>query len=103
MNPRVAYEGLYAGIPLFITKRSDIPAPLFNQPFVAGTDWDSDVNQDFGKFRDMLSVDWRSNPRWQDFVLHKMSPLAVYTDICRDIGLCKPAEQQAQPIDHGGL
>jgi len=101
VNPRVAYEGLYAGIPLFITRKSDVPVELFQQPFVAGTDWDSDINRDFSEFRRLLGVDWRASPQWRDFVLHRMSPMAVYIGICRDIGLCAPEGQG--PAGRDGL
>jgi len=88
LNPRAAYEGLYAGLPLFITTLSGVPRILLDQPFVSPSDWNRDLNKDFASFLPLLEIDWTADVRWKHFVRDNLSRNGVYTGICRDIGLC---------------
>jgi hypothetical protein len=64
---------------------------LLQQPFVATTDWERDLSSDLRDFLPLLDVDWREDPRWRTFVERDLEPSAIYTNICRDMGVCGPA------------
>lgn len=103
INPRAAYEGLYAGLPLLITRRSAVPDALLQQPFVTATDWGEDLNAAFSAFLGTLNTDWRQDHRWHAFVHERLSAPRIYRQICADIGLCQlpGASQYGSPQAHG--
>lgn len=89
-NPRAAYEALFAGNPLFISKASKTPDSLLQLPFVQPTDMSIEggatMNTDFKLFMQMIEKDWGSSiSRYANL---NMNSLAVYSKICESIGLC---------------
>jgi len=90
-NPRAAYEGLYAGNPLFVTLNSKLPAVIYKQPFVAPV-WANATsgifNQSFGRFMEMVKSS-STRKRISIWVDSNMRPDSVYRGLCSRIGVCQ--------------
>jgi glycosyltransferase involved in cell wall biosynthesis len=93
-NPRAAYEGLYVGMPLFISTTAGVPAQLLEQRFVTPVDWNSDV----AHFNTQLAGYMRyvkgslSSRRMRRAVVEytktALNPDNVYWEICERVGVC---------------
>jgi len=93
-NPRAAYEGLYAGMPLFLSTKAGVPQPLLEQPFVTPVPWDSslpDFNAQLGRFMQRVEIGMGSRKARREVVewtLTALNPENVYWKLCQRIGLC---------------
>jgi len=89
-NPRVAYEGLYAGAPVFVTDSSGLPAGFLAQPFVKTTHFgDGNLNADFASYMaDMVEQPTRMATEIRRYINGDLYPTRVYLGICQRMGIC---------------
>eukprot|EP00951_Prasinocladus_malaysianus_P027846 scaffold251616_cov32-Prasinocladus_malaysianus.AAC.1 len=98
-NPRAAYEGLYAGMPLFISTTSGVPNNLLDQPFVQGVAFDSSLrtfNRQLSRYMAMVREAQYRGYRRRIIVRYTKMALdsdSVYWGLCRRIGLCGLREE----------
>ena len=99
-NPRAAYEGLYAGNPLFVTHNSKLPPVIYDQGFVTPV-WSNATADDFNSsFRKFMAMVRKKSIRhtigaWVD---RNMRPDTVYKELCSRIGICEEMKD-VQPLD----
>jgi glycosyltransferase involved in cell wall biosynthesis len=89
-NPRAAYEGIYAGNPLFVSQESNIALELFDHPFVVKTMFHKgDINVDLAIYMEMVrGADAAFHRRIASWAEDAMVGDKVYLEMCQRIGLC---------------
>jgi len=98
-NPRAAYEGLYVGMPLFISTTSGVPQPLLEQRFVTPVAWNSDTarfNEQLAGYMGYVRASLTSRRMRRAVVEYTeiaLNPNNVYWEICERVGLCAHREQ----------
>mmetsp|Transcript_39408 Transcript_39408/g.102083 ORF Transcript_39408/g.102083 Transcript_39408/m.102083 type:complete len:528 (-) Transcript_39408:337-1920(-) len=87
-NPRAAYEGLYAGNPLLVSERSNLPDVLRQQPFVTTVDPHDPaaLNAGMARFLDMVQRDMRQEI--VEWLTTYATPSTVFFEFCARIGIC---------------
>ena len=88
-NPRAAYEGLYAGNPLFISFESMVNAELYTADFVVGVKYRSDeFRKSFKHFMRLVRNQSLLQGRIESFVDLHLSPTQIYRRLCIQMGVC---------------
>lgn len=90
-NPRAAYEGLYAGNPLFVSTSSRLPSRVYEQRFVVGLPFGAPQTEFDGAFEEFMTL-VRSNRTQHEvhyWVEKNLQPASIYTEVCRQIGICQ--------------
>jgi len=96
-NPRVLYEALYFGLPLFVATQAMPYVGLQCRPFVALSDAraSADVlNADLSAFTTYLAQDRGDAPLQvaiRSYVERELLAQKVYEQLCARLGLCDPA------------
>ncbi|KAJ8602585.1 hypothetical protein CTAYLR_008770 [Chrysophaeum taylorii] len=107
-NPRVLYEALYFGLPLFVSIQSMPYVALQCQSFVALTDVDRDaatMNAELKAWVDGLTLNERRKDKVRRgtrnattyqaailaYVRDHLTPARVYHNLCERFGLCEPS------------
>lgn len=96
-NPRVVYEAILAGLPVFVTKQSNLPLKVQQQPFVYLTNQYTATNQtilklneDFARF--MRFVQTAKEDKLQrdidEFIRTALTEEASYNGICIKMRIC---------------
>jgi len=101
-NPRAAYEGLYAGIPLMLSTRAGVPDALFEQSFVhpispkATTVEFNEVLVRFLADARMAAESADMRRSIYEYTQTVLKPENVYGELCYRAGICarKPADGQ---------
>lgn len=89
-----AYEGLYAGMPLFISTTAGVPKPLLEQPFVQAVPFNAsvdDFNASLGVWMDIVAshrTSTSSRRRIIGYTKTALDPENVYWELCERIGIC---------------
>lgn len=103
-NPRVVYESIVAGLPVFVSEQSNIPQKLQQQPFVHVTPWEPirtrsirKLNKDFSKFMKYISsVNQKKLQATIDkFISSELTEEASYNGICIKMGICEETREGA--------
>eukprot|EP00873_Tetraselmis_striata_P004326 jgi/Tetstr1/424590/TSEL_015115.t1 len=104
-NPRAAYEGLYAGMPLFVSTTAGIPAELLEQSFVSPVPYNSSLtafNAQLERFMVAVKDSLTSRKRRKEVVQYvetALNPHNVYWEICERIGVCAHTERIVGVVD----
>eukprot|EP00873_Tetraselmis_striata_P044232 jgi/Tetstr1/464496/TSEL_009254.t1 len=87
-HPRAAYEGLYAGNPLLVSRRANLPDALLQQPFVVAVDPadPASLNEGAARFMELVKRDTRQEIA--GWLAANAAPRAVYFELCVRIGVC---------------
>ena len=101
-----AYEGLYAGLPLFISTTAGVPEPLLDQAFVEPVPFDSepeDFNTHLESFMKSVaehqaSVDMRR--KIIKYTQTALDPRNVYWELCERMGICAAMSQPGADVNH---
>jgi hypothetical protein len=94
-NPRVAYEALYAGTPLFVTRNANLPERIYRQNFVESLEWGSEeFSAKFQGFMDMIKSP-KTHEEVHAWVDRYLVPDKVYRNLCTSVGVCKGAKKQS--------
>lgn len=105
-NPRVLYEALYFGLPVFVSIQSMPYIGLQCSSFVKLTDVDHDdhaLNADFARWVRVLAQDRRRKTLFKPknntlqhhvyaFVDKELTPRRVYRTLCERFSLCEPTD-----------
>eukprot|EP00951_Prasinocladus_malaysianus_P037977 scaffold412356_cov31-Prasinocladus_malaysianus.AAC.2 len=97
-----AYEGLYAGMPVFISTTSGVPDKLLEQPFVEPVPFNSTVeefNAGLKRFMDTVhdnQFSAQKQHRITRFTKTALDPENVYWGICQQIGICGERDEDKQ-------
>jgi len=91
-NPRAAYEGVYAGNVLFVTRESLLHPLMYEQEFVVPVQFhDREAfREGFGRFMELVRDRQRVEGVISSFVERHLTPETVYRRMCEDIGVCEP-------------
>jgi hypothetical protein len=100
-NPRVVYELLYAGLPVFVTREARTPDALNEQPFVRVVDYVDGVrssahqrhvmNRELHAFL-ALTREATVRGAMEVFLRDAMRPEDIYARVCVQMGLCLPSD-----------
>mmetsp|Transcript_25771 Transcript_25771/g.72132 ORF Transcript_25771/g.72132 Transcript_25771/m.72132 type:complete len:495 (+) Transcript_25771:357-1841(+) len=92
-NPRAAYEGLYAGNPLFISFESKVNQELYSADFVVGVKYASpEFSASFKHYMRLVRNQLLLQGRIQTFVDAHFSPDQIYRRLCVQMGICSASE-----------
>jgi len=97
-NPRAAYEGLYAGVPLFISTTAGVPPALLEQSFVQAVAYDAaedEFNRGLAAFMSLVGAHEASAEARREIVRYTESaldPRNVYFELCQRMGICAASE-----------
>lgn len=89
-----AYEGLYAGMPLFLSTTAGVPAPLLQQKFVDPVPFNAtiiDFNSGLASFMNTVRENAGSMARRRAIIRYTrtvLHPENVYWELCERVGLC---------------
>lgn len=90
-NPRVAYEALYAGSPLFVTKNAKLPGRIYEQTkFVTSLEWGVSKEEFATKFQSFMDM-VKSSKTQKDvysWVDRALVPDGIYRKLCVAVGVC---------------
>lgn len=104
-NPRAAYEGLYAGMPLFISTSAGVPVELLDQEFVTPVDWNSDLEHfnaqlaNYMQYVRSSSMSRRMRKAVVEYTGNALNPDNVYWEVCERIGVCAHKDRIRTLID----
>lgn len=92
-NPRVVYESVLAGLPVFVSEESRVPRIFRAQQFVFPTKRDSikpNLNNDFKKFMEYVksASRYEMSQRMDEFVSREMLEHRALSKICARLGIC---------------
>lgn len=94
-NPRVPYEGVSTGNPLFTTYDADLHSDIYKQSFVTSVYFNATEEEFNQKFRRFMSQVRREDRSWetelQAFVRENLQPRKTYLGLCELMGICAPA------------
>lgn len=89
--PQVPYEMLYAGLPVLLTRQSNSPRKLMDQPFVQAADFSEDdpaaLNLPLEEFLEMIHQK-HIRIEIEYFLRNEMVADNIYNQICVKMGVC---------------
>ena len=92
-NPRVVYEMLYAGLPVFPSDQASTPEQLNRQPFVTMSEFvqpgesPDTMKANFRRFLAMATQPW-VREHIERFLDEEMQLGRVYGELCIKMGIC---------------
>jgi len=104
-NPRAAYEGLYAGMPLFISTTAGVPRPLLKRRFVVPVPHNATVesfNAGLEFFMQVVAETHDDIDKRKGIIRYtraRMDPETVYWELCMRMGICAPREDSTEAFD----
>ena len=100
-NPRVLYESILAGLPVFITAQSRFPQVMHNQRFVHVTDFDdtAKANEDFARFLRFLETEDPGKLRQEMYSAadRELEEDHALSKVCSHFGICTGPGLEASP------
>jgi hypothetical protein len=96
-NPRALYEGLYAGLPMFVTNTAGVPRQLKRQQFVVSVEYAepseasgqevANMNSQLRRYLQLTANRGSTHAAIQKFVTTDLRPEKVYSELSRKMGL----------------
>ena len=96
-NPRVAYEGLPAGNPVFASAQTHLPKVMLEQPFVFHDDWKHGAQHGMPGFRAFMEMLRQLNAENREHIAeisnrHLLDHGSVYKGAIEKLGLDRAAD-----------
>ena len=104
-NPRVAYEGLPAGNPVFASAQTNLPRVMLEQPFVFHDDWENGAQEGMPGFRAFMDMIRQLNAESHERIAeisnrHLLDHGSVYKGAIEKLGLNRAAEYKRSGSKH---
>eukprot|EP00873_Tetraselmis_striata_P036127 jgi/Tetstr1/456391/TSEL_043125.t1 len=98
-NPRSVYEGVQAGLPVFVSSQAKVAPTLSSEPFVFEVSRSASQATFDEQLAEFMAVvkSGDSSTRIQEWAHSKLTMDSVFSGLCQRMGVCKDGEEKYDP------